>query len=145
MNENCELLLYIYENIDMGVKSCTKLIRLLNNRDNKIKKIVEGELKGYEELLQRVNVLMKKFKVSKKTKGVISDIGLSLGMSMEFMMDNSDARIADMLTKGFMMGNVDISKKIDMYKADADSKILDLAKDLLAFGKSNIELLKAYL
>lgn len=145
MNENSELLLYIYENIDMGVKSCTKLIRLLNNKDNKIKKIVEGELKGYEELMSKCKSLMKKFKVSKKTKGFMADVGLSMGMSMEMMKDNSDARIADMLTKGFMMGNVDIGKKIDMYKEDAKSEILDLAKELLSFGKANIELLKAYL
>ena len=40
MNENNELLLYIYKNADMGVKSTTKLIKLLNNSDNKIKNIV---------------------------------------------------------------------------------------------------------
>ena len=43
------------------------------------------------------------------------------------------------------MGNVDIEKKIDEFKDDADKDILKLAKDLLKFGKINIDLLKDYL
>ena len=43
MNENNELLTYIYQNAKMGVTSCTNLIKMLNGKDNKIKKIVEGQ------------------------------------------------------------------------------------------------------
>ena len=145
MNENNELLEYIYQNASMGVKSCTTLINILNNKDNKIKKIVEGELKGYEEILKKVKKLLKKNKIEPKDKGIMTDIMSKLGMNMELMKDNSDARIADMLTKGFTMGNVDISKKIDRFQDNADKDILKLAKELLDFGQKNIELLKPYL
>lgn len=145
MNENNELLEYIYQNASMGVKSCTTLINILNNKDNKIKKIVEGELKGYEEFLKKVKKLLKKNKIEPKDKGIMTDIMSKLGMNMELMKDNSDARIADLLTKGFTMGNVDISKKIDRFQDDADKDILKLAKELLDFGQKNIELLKPYL
>ena len=50
-----------------------------------------------------------------------------------------------MLTKGFTMGNIDIQKKIDRFEDDADKEILKLAKELLEFGKVNIDLLKPYL
>ena len=43
----------------MGVDSCTELIRILNGKDNKIKKVVEGELKGYENMLKKVKKLVK--------------------------------------------------------------------------------------
>ena len=145
MNENNELLEYIYQNASMGVKSCTTLINILNNKDNKIKKIVEGELKDYEEFLKKAKKLIKKNKIEPKDKGIMTDIMSKLGMKMEVMKDNSDARIADMLTKGFTMGNVDISKKIDRFQDDADKDILKLAKELLDFGQKNIELLKPYL
>ena len=145
LNENNELLEYIYQNASMGVKSCTTLINILNNKDNKIKKIVEGELKGYEEFLKKVKKLLKKNKIEPKDKGIMTDIMSKLGMNMELMKDNSDARIADMLTKGFTMGNVDISKKIDRFQDNADKDILKLAKELLDFGQKNIELLKPYL
>lgn len=145
MNENNELLLYIYKNANMGVKSCTNLIRILQGKDNKIKKIVEGELKGYEEYVKRAEKLIKKNKLEPKEKGIMTDVMSKLGMNMEMMKDNSDARVADMLTKGFTMGNVDITKRIDRFEGDADKEILKLAKDLLNFGKENIELLKPYL
>ena len=145
MNENNELLLYIYENASMGVKSTTTLIRTINNKDNKIKKILEGELKGYENFVKDSEKLLKKYKVEKKEKGFIKDISSYMGFKMEMLKDNSDARVADMLTKGFTMGNLDITKKIDMYASDADKDILNLAKKLLDFGKENIELLKPYL
>lgn len=145
MNENNELLMYIYQNVDMGVKATTHLINLLNKKDNKIKSIVEGQLKGYENFLKESKKLLKKNKIEPKEKGILADLGSSIGMNIEFMKDNSDTRIADMLIKGFTMGNLDIDKRINSFSSDADKKILKLAKDLKKFGEENIELLKPYL
>ena len=146
MNENTELLEYIYQNASMGVKSCTNLIKILNSKDNKIKKVVEGELKGYENFVKKSEKLLKKNKIEQpKDKGMMAELMSKMGMNMEMMKDNSDAKVADMLTKGFTMGNVDISKKIDRFEGDADKEILNLAKELLKFGKENIDFLKPYL
>ena len=145
MNENNELLMYIYKNADMGVKSTTKLIKLLNTSDNKIKKVVEGELKGYENFLKKSKAALKKNKVTPKGSSVIADISSSVAMDMEFMKDNSDSKIADILIRGFTMGNIEIDKKIERYKEDADKDILKLAKELKRFGEINIELLQPYL
>ena len=76
---------------------------------------------------------------------MMTDMMAKMGMEMEMMKDNSDSRVADMLTKGFTMGNVDISKKIDRFEGDADKEILKLAKEMLDFGQKNIEFLKPYL
>ena len=145
MDKNNELLLYIYENAIMGVKSTTELINILNGKDNKIKKIVEDELKGYEEFVKKSKKLLKKYKVEPKEKGIMANIMASMSMKMEMIKDNSDARVADMLTKGFTMGNIDISKRIDRFEGECEKDILDLAKELLGFGKENIKLLKEYL
>jgi hypothetical protein len=145
MNENNELLMYIYKNADMGVKSTTKLLKLLNNSDNKIKTVVEKELKGYENFLKKSKLLLKKNKVTPKGSNILADISSSITMDMEFMKDNSDAKIADILIRGFTMGNIDIDKKIDKYKKTADKSIIKLAKELKHFGEDNIELLKPYL
>ena len=128
MNENNELLEFIYKNSSMGVKSCTTLINILNGKDNKIKKIVEGELKGYENISKKASKLLKKHKIEPKEIGIVADISSKINMNMEMMKDNSDARVADMLIKGFTMGNVDISKKIDRFSQYVDKDILDLAK-----------------
>ena len=145
MNENNELLEYIYQNANMGVKSCTNLIKILNGKDNKIKKIVEGELKGYENFVKKAEKLLNKNGIKPKNKSIMNDMMAKMGMEMEMMKDNSDSRVADMLTKGFTMGNVDISKKIDRFEGDADKETLKLAKEMLDFGQKNIEFLKPYL
>jgi hypothetical protein len=145
MNENSELLQYLYQDADMGVKSLTNLINTINGKDNKIKKIVEGELKGYENYLKEIKKIMKKHKIEPQSKGMMADISSWMGIKMEMIKDNSDARIADMLTKGFTMGVVDLTKRIDKYKKDANRDILSLAKKMLDFSNTNIELLKPYL
>ena len=145
MNENNELLMYIYKNADMGVKSTTKLIKLLNSSDNKIKNIVEGELKGYENFLKKSKSELKKNKISPKGNSLFVELTSSITMDMEFMKDNSDAKIADILIRGFTMGNIEIDKKIEKFKDDTDKSILKLAKDLKKFGEENIELLKPFL
>ena len=89
--------------------------------------------------------LLKKNNVEPKDASMMADLMSKMGMNMEMMKDNSDSRVADMLTKGFTMGNVDISKKIDRFEGDADKEILNLAKEMLDFGQKNIEFLKPYL
>ncbi len=145
MNENSEILEYIYQNAKMGVNSLTNLINMINGKDNKIKKIVEGELKGYENFVKESEKLLKKYKVEPKEKSIMANIFSFASMKLDLLNDNSDARIADMLTKGFTMGVVDITKRINNFKDDADSKIINLAKDLKKFSEENIELLKPYL
>lgn len=145
MNENNELLTYIYLTSDMGVKTTTNLINCIKNTENKIKKIVEGELKGYENFLKESEALLKKKKVSPKDNGIIKDTMAKMGVRMELIKDNSDPYIADILTKGFTMGTVEMHRRIDRFEGDADKDILKLAKKLLKFQEENIEFLKPYL
>ncbi len=48
MDENLELLEYIYKDSDMSVITLEKLLQELNDKDNKIKKKTEEILKSYE-------------------------------------------------------------------------------------------------
>ena len=145
MDENIELLEYIYKNSEMGVYSCEKLIKDINNKENKIKKPLEGILKGYENYKKDSKNLINKNKYELKKSPLIAKISSSVQMKMEVAKDNSDSAIAKLLTQGLTMGSVDISAKIDRYEKDADKKILKLAKDYLKFQKESIDFLKDYL
>lgn len=145
MDENKELLTLIYQDADMGISSLTTLIRKLNKTDNKIKKVVEGELKGYEEFLKKTKKMMKEYKFDIDKKSIVSKLGSTMGINMEFMKDNSDSRVADMLIQGFTMGVLSISKKIDNFSGDAKKDIINLAKDFRKFQQENVEILKKYL
>ena len=145
MDENLELLEYIYKNAEMGTFSLTKLIELLNGKENKIKKTVEDEIKGYEKYLKESKKLIEKHKYELKHNSVIAKMGASMGIKKETISDNSDASIAHMIIEGLTMGVVDISSKINNYKNSADKKIMSLAEEFLKFQEEEIEKLKSFL
>lgn len=145
MNVNAEILTHIYKDASMGVSTLTDLLNTINNKDNKIKDVIEDELKGYERYVEDTKKLLKKYKGECKETGSLSKLSASMGIKMEMMKDNSDSRVADMLIKGFTMGVLDMNKKIDNYKDKIDKKVLNFSKDFLKFHENNIEALKKFL
>ena len=145
MNENNELLLHIYQTADMGEKSTTKLLNLLKNKDNKIKKVLEDELKKYEEYKAKSEKYLKKQNLDPKSFGMMAELMADMEMKMQVMKDNSDSKMASMLIEGFTMGTIEMNKKIDAYSKDTEKGIISLAKELLKFQEEEIENLKPYL
>jgi uncharacterized protein (DUF305 family) len=145
MKEKNELLMHIYETCDMGVKSTTKLIDLLRDKDNKIKKLLEDELKEYEKFLVKSEKLLKKNKVEPEGAGMMAEMMAKMSMKMDVKKDNSDSNIAGILTEGFTMGIINMNKKIEAYRDDCDNSIIDLATDIVKFQEKEIKNLKCYL
>lgn len=145
MDENIELLEYIYKNAEMGIYTITELLKDLNNKDNKIKMVAEKELKEFEEFYKDSKKILNKNNVPLKKNGTMSKMSASMGIKMETMRDNSDSSIAKMLIQGITMGTVEIEAKIDNYKNIVDKSNLDLAKNYLKTLQNQIEELKKYL
>lgn len=145
MNENKELLVLINENTKMGLASTKELLKLIKEKDNKIKKVLEDELKKYEDLYKKCKSLMKKYKVKSEKSGLLKNLTATLAMRMEVNKDNSDSKLASILIRGFTMRNVDIEAKIKSYKKEASKDILSLAREILKFGENEIKLLKDFL
>lgn len=145
MEEKNELLMHLYQISNMGVKSTKKLLDLLKNKDNKIKKILEDELKEYEKYLCDSKKKLDKRKIDPKSLGIMAELMSKMEMQWEVIKDNSDSKIADLLIRGFTMGTIETQKKIDNYKDQSDKKEIELAKDILEFQKKEIEKLKPYL
>lgn len=144
MNTNNELLIHIYETSDMGVKSTKKLLKILKDKDNKIKNEIERELKEYEIIYKKAKKILKKQNINPGTN-VIANISANAAMKMEIDKDNSDSKIADILMRGFVMGVAKIEKKIKDYKKEVDHSTLKLAKDLLKFQEESMKKVQKYL
>ena len=54
MDENVELLEYIYKNSEMGSFTINKLLKELEEKDNKIKKLAKEEMDKYQIKADRV-------------------------------------------------------------------------------------------
>ena len=145
MNENNELLEYIYQNSEMAKYTLEKLINELKGKDNKIIKDIEDVLKKYEIFYKDLKKQLKKENVKPKETSILSKMGASMGIKKEVISDNSDASIADMLIKGISMGVLDIEKKISQYDEIANKKTIKLADNFLQFQQDSISKLKKYL
>lgn len=145
MNENEEILEYIYQTSNMGYQSTKDLIDSLKGKDNKIKKLVEEIEKNYEKYAKETEKLLNKKDLKAKPVGMMAKAMSKMSVNKEMISDNSDSNIADMLIQGLTMGNLELSKHIDNYEKTADKKIINLAKSLRKFGEEYIKKLKEYL
>ncbi|MBR3198618.1 MAG: hypothetical protein IKG27_01230 [Bacilli bacterium] len=145
MNENIEMLEYIYKASNMGHSSTEDLLKELKDKDNKIRKLAENINKEYEKYEKESLKLLKKNKKEPKTAGAIADIMSKMNIKKEVITDNSDASIADMLIKGLTMGNIEIEKRIENFKNYIDKDILKIAKNFKKFGENYAEELKKFL
>lgn len=140
-----ELLNFVYENAEMGVHTLNNLSDTLRKKDNKIKGLIEDELKEYNSFLKESEKLLKKNKIEPKKTNLMTKLSSKMGITMETMKDNSDAAIASMVIEGITMGIVEIQTKIENYKKLVDKKILKLANKFLKFQEEEIEKLKKFM
>ncbi|MCF7626072.1 hypothetical protein L3K73_02645 [Holdemanella sp. SCCA2] len=145
MNENMELLNFVYENAEMGVHTLNILSDTLRKRDNKIKGLIEDELKEYNNFLKESEKLLKKNKIEPKKTNLMAKLSSKMGITMETMKDNSDPAIASMVIEGLTMGIVEMQTKIENYKKLVDKKILKLSIKFLKFQEEEIEKLKIFM
>ena len=145
MNENMELMMHVYQDAEMGVYTTNNLLTLLLRKENKIKHVLECEIKEYEKFMKESELLLEENDVKPKTSGMMAKIGSDMGIKMETIKDNSDPALAQMLIEGFTMGTVNMEAKIKKYKAVADKKYLKIAQDFLAYQQNEIEKLKTFL
>ena len=145
MNENEELLNYIYKTSNMGEQNTKDLIEAIKEKDNKIKKLLPEIAKNYEKYAKESEKLLKKEDLKAKSTGIMAKTMSKMSINKEMLNDNSDANIADMLIQGLTMGNLNLTKYIDNYEKTADKKIINIAKSLRKFGEEYIQKLKIYL
>lgn len=144
MNTSNELLVHIYETSNMGVKSTKKLLKILKDKDNKIKDEIERELKEYESIYRKAKKILKKEQIE-VGGNILANISANTAMVMEINKDNSDSKIADILLRGFVMGIAKMEKKIKDYKGKVSNETMGLAKKIYRFQENSIKEVKKYL
>ena len=145
MNENNELLLHLAKNVERGDSSTTKLLKTLKNKENKIKPLLENELKEYEYFKKKTEKLLKKNKVDVPSTNIFAKISSDLGIKMETIKDNSDSAIGSMLIEGMTMGITSITSKIKVYQESTQKNILKLAKEYVEFQEKEIDKIKTFM
>ena len=145
MNENNELIMHVYKTAEMGVYTTKSLLGYIKNKENKIKHVLECELKEYEDFMIKSKEILESDEVKPEGNSIMSKMGSDMGIMMETMKDNSDPALAAMIIEGMTMGVVEMEAKIKSYKSTCKKEILDIARNFLVFQQNEIEKLKSFM
>lgn len=144
MQAKDQILNAVYKDSSMSVYSLMQLQKELKDLDNKIGDTISDIKEGYERYLKETEKLAKKYKVKLKEESMMAKMAAKMGIKEEIKKDNSDARVADMLIKGIVVGSVDIEKKMKNFKSE-EKEINELGLKFYEFQQETIEHLKKYL
>jgi len=142
MNGNAELLNFVYQNSQMGVRTIQQLLGVVKNEE--FKRHLENEFREYKEFHGTARAMLNENGYDEKGIGSFAKLKTYLMINMETLTDKSNSNIAEMLIIGSNMGVINAVKNIHKYQ-DADSQILDLMKQLLKFEENNVQDLKRFL
>lgn len=142
MNENVEMLNYIYQNANMGISTIQQILKEIE--DIEFKDVLKEQLEDYIKMSRKVEDLLNKEEKQAKDISIMYKVTTYLSIKMSTMKDNTSSHIAEMMIQGSNMGVIDITKNLNNYK-NIDNNIRSLAEQLLKIEQNNIEKLKLYL
>lgn len=145
MNENAELLNFIYQNSQMGVNTISQLIDIVEDDRGEFKKYLEEHLNGYRDIHAKAKELLNKNGYDEKGIGLLTKVRTYLMINVQTLTDKSPSHIAEMLIIGSNMGIIDAVKNIKKYKDTAERGIVELMERLLRFEEDNVQQLKQFL
>lgn len=143
MNADAELLDFIYQNSEMGVKTVKQLLSMTDNKP--FQEHLDAELKEYSQVHEKARELLNLHGRKAKDIGALETMMAYLAIDMKTLKDKSVSHMAEMLIQGGTMGIIDCNKRIRQYEGEADKDILALMKELLKVEEDHIERLKKML
>lgn len=143
MNQNAELLNFIYQNSEMGIETLNQIIEIVENPS--LSRQLESQRSAYKQIHEKSKEMLNENGYDEKAISTLEKISAYIMINLKTLTDKSDTHIAEMLIQGSNMGIIDAAKKINEYEDSAEKNIISLMKKLKKFEEENAEKLKAYL
>ena len=115
--------------IKMGENAIKKVLPKV--KDQRLKRTLEVTKNTHAELGDRTHGLLLEGGVDTKPPHAIASLMSDIKISVSMLMDDSDKRVADLMTDGCDMGIKSLSRYMNKYKA-ADKRSMEIAKELIA-------------
>lgn len=142
MNGNVELLDYIYQNSQMGVKTLNRLRKI--TQDEEFKHYLNNQYLEYLDIHQKAKYILNKNGYKEIGITTCEKMRTCIMIKLNTLMDKSTSHIAEMLIIGSNMGIIDGVKNIKKYK-NAKMGILQLMNKLVQTEENNVQQLKRFL
>ena len=112
MNEK-EIVLKMYQNVDMGIVGIDAVIHQVQNK--KLRKLIQSQRKEYELLKKNIKKFCKKYKVEDVELGSFVKLNSNLMVGMKTFMDKSDNKIAKLMMEGTNKGLIQLQELLNHY------------------------------
>ena len=142
MNENVEILEYIYQNAKMGVIGIDNIKDKIF--DDELKNVIATQKKEYQKIADDASSILNELGLTEKDVSKMAKVSTYVMANLEMLKDDSSSNIAKLMIEGSNKGIIEINKNLNSYN-NMNSKIIKLAKKLLATEQHNIDELKIYL
>jgi len=136
-----ELLQYIYKTADMG---CEGIDAVEKHAEQKLLEELRRERNEYETIRSDADQMIRKAGDEPAGTGVMAKMSADMMAAGQMMMDDSRAKIAEMMIQGTTMGIVKTIRHLKDYEGH-DEKARQLGERLLNLQEENVEKMKAYL
>ncbi len=131
-----------YKNAHIAMQSIADLLPSVD--DDAIKKELNEEYKGYENVINEISEFMKTNKIQPKDISPFKKAMLWGSIKMKVMMNNSKNQIAEMMIKGTVTGINELTAMRNE-KENLDEEVLSLVEKLLSLEESYEKRLRKFL
>lgn len=142
MGKDAEFLNYIYQNAKMGVIGIDNIKDKIF--DDELKNIIATQKKEYQKIADDASSILSELGLTEKDVSKMAKVSTYVMANLEMLKDDSSSNIAKLMIEGSNKGIIEINKNLNSYN-NMNSKIIKLAKKLLATEQHNIDELKIYL
>ena len=141
-NDTIKLLRECDAGIKMGVSSIDDVLDYVSNKN--FKSILAESKKEHENLRSELEVLLDRYHDNGKDPNPMAKGMSHIMTNMKLAMNDSDSKIADLITDGCNMGVKSLGKYLNQYKA-ADEKSKDITKRLSGVEEQLAKDIRVYL
>ena len=111
-----------------------------------MRSVMTLQLDGYEKYAARAAKALEERGVDAKEENLFTRLSARMGMAINTMIDSTTSHIAEMMIQGSNMGITDLTKLLNDHTPRGTGKeAVRLAREVIAFEESNLEMLKRYL
>ncbi|MEG0895126.1 MAG: hypothetical protein RSE93_05375 [Oscillospiraceae bacterium] len=142
MNENIEMMNFIYQNAQMGQDTLTQLLKIVENKD--FISLLQSQKDEYKTIFDECDQMINEMNSEPKGIGKMAEISTYLMINFQTLTDKTPTHIAGMVMQGSVMGIIDIIRNLKKYK-NAKPEILEMGNSLLKIEERNLDECKKYL
>ena len=142
MDQNAELLNFVYQNAQMGVETIHQILKVTEHEV--LKKQLESQLKEYEGFQTEAGKLLEENGYDEKGLNSFEKIRTYLMVNIQTMADRTTSHIAQMMMIGSNMGIIQAIKNLRKYE-NVQKGVKNLMERLQKKEEENLESMKAFL